>query len=344
MSKPIRNHWSASLQLCGVAGLVFAACHAEAQYDPNWTKNFRIGALTGLGVKGQIKLRGSFTVNGRDPTPGVYDDGYVRTDDTDNAGDLTSFWGYDNAAQYDAGAQTMTLSSSSAFTANGSSSMSQEFTAGIEVAYGNNLRKWERSRLGWEFGFGYLPLALKSDSSIAGTVTRTKYVFNNGGILILGNSWQGGSSGTGPLIDPRIVSTSTEDIDGVIRDVGNLDATLFTFRLGPTLFLDVTPEFGLAGSIGPAFGVLTETCRFDEKITYGDGSTGRAKGNFSATDLVYGAYVNMVATYHADENGDIYIGVQYMPMTGSKFSQGGREASVDLMGQIYFMLGVNWIF
>jgi len=60
--------------------------------------------------------------------------------------------------------------------------------------------------------------------------------------------------------------------------------------------------------------------------------------------VVYGGYINVMATYHAEENGDIYLGVQYMPLGSSSLSRGGREASIDLEGQVYISLGVNWLF
>lgn len=330
---------------CGLVGLALLVRQAQAEspYEPDWTKNFRVGALTGLGIKGQIKLRGSFAVNSSDPSAGIYDDGYVRTDDTGNP-NYTSFWGYENASQYSGG--NLQMHSASAFTANGSGRLEQEFTVGVELAYGNNLRQWGRTRLGWEFGFGYLPISLKSagSTSIPGSVTRTTYNFSTGTIIMPDAPYHGGSSGEGPNINPVSTSSSSTNTLGSISDLGELDATLFTFRLGPTLFYDLSPRFGLAGGIGPAVGILAETCRFNELITFGDGTTARARGSFSTTDIVYGAYINLIVTYHAEENGDLFLGVQYMPMSGSTFSEGGREVSLDLSGQVYFTLGVNWIF
>ena len=346
MSKPLAIHWTSMGPLCGLVGLALIVDQAQAQYDPGWTKNFRVGALTGLGIKGQIKLRGSFAVNGSDPGAGIYDDGYVRTDDTGNAGGYTSFWGYQNTSQYDSGSQTLQMHSSSSFTANGTSKLDQQFTAGVELAYGNKLKQWGRTSLGWEFGFGYLPISLKSDTStaISGSVVRSTFSFNTGGIIMPGAPYNGGPSGIGATIHDTVTPVSSDTVPGTIREMGDLDANMFTFRLGPTLFYDVSPQFGLSGGIGPAFGIVSETCRFKEKIVFGDGTTAQAKGNFGATDLVYGAYLNLIATYHADDNGDIYIGVQYMPMSGSTFSKDGREASLDFTGQVYFMLGVNWTF
>lgn len=342
----ISNNWISKQTLGGFAALVLFIAHAHAQYDPDWTKNFRVGALTGLGVKGQIKLRGQTTLNNGNSTPGVYDDGYVRTDETGNAGGYTSFWGYENASQYDASSQTLSLHRSSSLTAEGSHNLDQEFTVGFELAYGQNLKQWGRTRLGWEFGFGLLPISLKDSSSspISGQATRSTFTFDTGGIVMPTAPYHGGSSGIGPTIRDAITGTQTNLANGTITDLGDLEATLFTFRLGPTLFYDLNEHIGLMASAGPAMGFATQTCRFNSLIEFEDGTTARDRGSFSATDLVYGGYVSFVATYHADVNGDVYIGVQYMPMSGTSFSEGSRTASLDLMGQVYFSLGVNWIF
>lgn len=347
MSKQQPKPWARRLCCFSVIGLAFAAGRAEAQYDPGWTKNFRIGALTGLGVKGQIKLRGAFNANGSNPDTGIYDDGYVRTDDTGNAGGLTSFWGYESGSQYDAGTKSLQMHSASAFTAAGSTQLDQQFTAGLEVAYGNKLRQWGRTSLGWEFGFGYLPVTLKSASSgtFNGSVINRTYNFDATGIISMpGFPYNGGSSGIGALLGSTPTSITTNIVSGTVQETGTLEASFFTFRLGPTLFYDLSPHFGLAGGIGPAFGIVTETFHYNELISSGTGTPARTRGSLSATEVVYGAYLNVIATYHADENGDVYLGVQYMPMSGTTFSDGGREASLNLTGQFYFTLGVNWTF
>lgn len=337
------KHSSKSIA-CGAVGLALLAWQARADdsYDPSWTKNFRLGALTGLGIKGQVKLRGSFSANGNNPAAGIYDDGYVRTEGPGNDSGLTSYWGYENATQVSGG--NLTFHSASSFTANGSSSLDQDFSVGAELAYGGVIKQWERLRLGWEFGFGYLPISMKSSGSTPGSVSLNTYNYNLDGIIILGSSWHGQPNSDGPLLDSTVDSTSSSSAPGTVKMGGTLDADFFTFRLGPTLFYDVSSRFGLSGGIGPAFGILSETYQFNEKITYGSGSTAQAKGSFGNTDFVYGGYINLLGTVHVEPNGDLYMGVQYMPMSSSKFGKGGREASLDLSGQVYFTLGVSWIF
>lgn len=349
---PVINRTSAC-GVCGLVGLALLASHARAEepYDPSWTKNFRLGALTGLGIKGQIKLRGTLAVSGKNPGPvgqhganHEFDDGYVRVDATGNALDQTSNWGYENASQYDAGAQTLSMHTANSITASGSKDLENQFNIGAELAYGQTLKQWDRMRLGWEFGFGYLPITLESSGSVAGTVNRSTYTFSTGSIIVPGAPYHGGFSGIGPTISDLASLGSTTNINANISNLGTLEADLFTFRLGPTFFYDLSSHFGLTASAGPAVGILSEELKFNSLLRYSDGTTGRVKGQFSETDIVYGGYLSLMGTFHVEPNGDLYLGVQYMPMSTSTFSKGGREASLDLSGQVYISLGVNWIF
>jgi hypothetical protein len=111
------------------------------------------------------------------------------------------------------------------------------------------------------------------------------------------------------------------------------------------LFYDVSRHFGLAGGAGPAVGIVDMSYRYNERVSFNDGSSARNTGSFGNTDVVYGGYINVTATYHADANGDVYLGLQYMPMSGTSLNDGkGRQGELNLSGQIYISLGVNWIF
>jgi hypothetical protein len=337
------SHWT-RFCACGLAGAALAAAQARAEspYDPNWTRNFRLGAVVGMNIKGDFKMSGDFGVVGN--PPGVYDDGYVLVDDTGNAGGYTSYWGYENASQYDPGTQTLLMHSSSSFSATGSGSGKEDAAVGFELAYGGVLKRWRRSRLEWELGFGWLPIEIEDGSPASALVTRSEYAFETGGILMPTAPYNGGSSGIGPTIrtTPTLVGTDTEAAS--LLGSRGLDVSLYTFRLGPTLFHDLSRHVGIAVGIGGAVGIADETYEFNEAITFSDGSVSRNRGSFGQTDVVYGGYVNVTATWHVEEGGDLYFGVQYMPMSGSTLSQDGREASLDLSGQLYFSIGVNWPF
>jgi hypothetical protein len=315
---------------------------AQSPYDPAWTRNFRIGALAGMNIKGDFSLNGQFNVGGN--APGVYDDGYVLVDATGNAGGYTTYWGYQDAAQYDAGTGALLMHSSTGFTANSSGEGQEDFALGFDLAYNWMFKRWERARLGMEFGFGWLPISLKDDAATSATVDRLTYSFNTGGILMPTAPYNGGSSGIGPAIRDTATLVGSDTTSGLLTGARVLNASLYNFRLGPAFFYDVSSRVGLTASLGPAVAIVDETYKFNETLTFTDGSSSRNRGSFSGTDVIYGGFLNLTATYHVEDGGDLYLGVQYMPMSGSTLSEGGRRVDLDFSGQVYFSFGVNWWF
>ena len=85
---------------------------------------------------------------------------------------------------------------------------------------------------------------------------------------------------------------------------------LYTVRLGPSFYWDLTEHIGMSLGAGPAVGIVSGDYKYDETITAG-GISARNAGQIGGTDLVYGGYVNAAVMYHVLDNADIYIGAQY---------------------------------
>ena len=344
-------------RLVGVIALLLLAWPARAQYDPDWTRNFRFGGLVGFNIKADFKLSGRFPIAGANPGPvgtpvanHVYDDGYVRIDNTGNAPDengvhWTTFWGYEDQSQY--AGNTLTMHSTTAFTigtANDRKGLDDAPYIGFDLAYGGCIQQWQRTRLGWELGFGYLPIKISSGTQVMNAnVEQVTHEFDTGGVLLPDAPYNGTSSGFGqPSIQDiaSLVNTSTNA--GTVTGSQELDVTMWAFRLGPTFFWDITPQFGLSLSAGPALGIVTGDLKFDETVQ--TTTTAQNKERISATELVYGGYVAATLTWHVVPNGDFYVSAQYMPLTSATFSGGGRQAKLNMTGSVFLAGGVNWPF
>src|SRR5688572_27916563 len=79
--------------------------------EESWPRHCRLGVMAGLNLKADFNMNGtSFVVSGSQPGAAIsgvdhfYDDSYVRVDQTGNAENVTSFWGYNNASQVSGGA------------------------------------------------------------------------------------------------------------------------------------------------------------------------------------------------------------------------------------------------
>jgi hypothetical protein len=324
-------------------GLTLMACSVRGQdYDPDWTRHFRVGLLVGLNIKADFKMNGPFNL-ANPGQAGIYDDGYVLPGQLQNG--YTANWGYQNQSQNTYGSETLLMHRTSSFSASGESSGDGSGFPGFDMEYGGRIAYWRNARVGWDVGFGLLPINITAKSSLAGEVTRQVFTFNTGNSF-LPEAPYNGNANSGPESSIRTNHTvSTETGTGTINSEQTLDVTLYTFRLGPSLYWDINSKIGLSVGIGPAVGFISGDLTFEDDIGVdGSESTKRSKGKISGTDIVYGGYVNAALMYHAVANGDFYLGIQYMPMGSAKIGNSSRQAQLRLEGQVYLSAGINWPF
>ncbi len=324
---------------------------ADRSRSSDWTRNFRVGMQLGLNIHANFSSSGVFPVSGSNPgAPGVsgvnhvYDDGYVRVDETGNAGGYTSYWGYNNAGQYDSGAKTLTYHSAKSYSANSGTSQANDVPyIGLDAAYGGFIRNWGPASVGWDLGFGFLPIAIKDNRSFSATLVTSVQTVPTGGVVLPTAPYNGGSSGVGVNIPDVTTAQPDQIVAGTVSGTRTLDVTLYHLRLGPTLQLPVARQLKIQVSAGPALGIVSGDYRFNESPV-SSGGTARNIGKFGKTDLVYGGYVNALALFRVEEHGDIFVGAQFMSLSGSKFSKAGREAKLSLSSGIYLTAGLSWPF
>ena len=312
----------------------------------DWTTHFHIGAFAGLNIGANFHESGTFNVN---HNSGTYDDGYVRVDQTGNAGNATSYWGYNSASQYNAAAQTISFHSVTQFTSAGDAKANGDPSVGLDLTYGRDYLYWKPAhvRIGWELGLSGLPINIKDNSQLTATAKQFTYNYGTGGIVVPGAPYQGTSSGLGPLLSDMPTSSSYKDLPNqLVTGTRALDMDLFSLRLGPSFFWDISQNLGLSFSGGPVIGCVTGKYDYNETI-FANGIGSHNQGSFGATDMTYGGYVNANLKYHIVDNGRnayLFIGVQYTPMTAAHFSSGGRSAQLNLDGQVDFTAGMGWLF
>jgi len=309
----------------------------------DWTRHFRIGGLVGLNIRASFNESGLFNVSGNNAANGIYNDGYVREDQTGDAGGYTGYWGYDNASQYNAVNQTLSMHSLASYATAGSANITGGPFPGFDMAYGDNLWYWRHARVGWELGFSLLPISISDNQTFSTTGSQTTYTFSTSGIIVPSAPYQGGPSGTGEPIISTNYTTSVSTTNGTVTGTRKLDVILYTLRLGPSMYWDLSENFGMSFSAGPVLGLVSGDYKYNETVTL-NGVSASNSGKFGATDIVFGGYVNAMLMYHLVANGDIYAGVQYMPMTDAAFSSAGRQARLNFTGQVYFSVGINWPF
>ena len=343
----------AKAQIIIAAVVCVAAMAANAQ---DWTRNFRIGMQLGLNITADFNTSGSMSLSSKNPGPTgpagatanhEYDDGYIRVDDTGNAQGRTANWGYRNASQFDSESGTLSFhnaNSISGATA-GARSVDDNPYIGFEAAYGGTIMQLGRhSRLGWEAGFSYMPVGIKDRRPLSGDITVGVQTVTPG-ITIPDPGYQGTATSAGTPTIPSDPNAGTPiTAPGTVTGTRQLDLTLYTLRLGPTFYWHFARRWGLSASAGPAVSIANGDYRYNEFVDVPGVFSGPVDGKFGKTDFLYGGYVNAIALFRLEPGGDLFAGVQFMPLTSTTFSHNGRSAKLDASGAIYFTAGVNWPF
>jgi hypothetical protein len=326
------------------------SCIAVSTQGQEWTRNFRAGMQLGLNIKADFKTSGTLPLSTKNP--GVsgqqgdheFDDGYIRVDGTGNALERTSYWGAQNPSQSDG--STLTFHHADSFQSATSVNKTSDDAPyiGFELAYGGTIRRWNHSRLGWEFGFGFLPIDIKNKTTLSGTLTVTPWSTGDTGITLPNLPYDGSPSGIGATIPGDPTAGAPVTAPGTLSGTRSLDLTLYSFRLGPTYYWHFAPKWGLSASAGPALGIVNGDYVFNEIGTQVGGVTTQVSGKFSNSDFIFGGYVNALVLFRLEDKGDLFAGVQFMSLTTSQFSRGGRSATLDPTAGFYFTTGINWPF
>jgi hypothetical protein len=311
--------------------------------EPDWTRHFHIGAVVGLNISANFSERGEFNISGNNAAAGIYDDGYVQK--SGNAFGQTSLWGYNNASQYNpAGSGTLAMHSSTSYSTAGSSGDDGGPFPGFDMVYGDNLWYWKHARVGWELGFSLLPINIEDGHAFSAKVNQSTYIFDTGGIVVPDAPYRGGLGGPAVSIPNTPESITTQELsDGTVTGGRSLDVMLYTIRFGPSFYWDLNDYFGMSLGAGPALGIVSGNYSYNETVAAGGIGTHNT-GAFSTTDVTFGGYVNATVMYHIINDADFYLSAQYMPMGDVTISNGGRSGQLNLGGQIYVSLGINWPF
>jgi len=331
------------------------AFNAQGEDDedrlPGWPQHFRLGMLIGFNIRAEFKMNISPTLPNMAGNPGThgvdrfFDDGYVRVDQTQNAGGYTSYWGYNHPNQYDPLANTLTFHSASSLriTDPGSHSEDAPYT-GLDLAYGVDLRQWGRLRSGLEIGFGFLPISIKDSRNLSANVTATPYQFDTSGIVVPQAPFNGGPSGIGPQLPDVATAQSPQTIPAVTSGWRKLEADLFVLRLGPSLYWELHRLWAVSGSAGGVIGLAHGKYSFDELTSYSNGAAVHLSSHFEKDETVYGGYANVTLLFHAEKGADIFLGAQFMSLNDAHFSSADRQAKLKLGGGVFITAGLNWAF
>lgn len=279
-----------------------------------------------------------------------YDDGYVLTDSSGNAGGQTWNWGYDKAGQVNASqANSIDMHRVTAPGLPGENSADTP-SIGAEVTYDYQLgvkEDWHQLRYGVEFAVNYMPFDFSTGGNYNTSIsTRTDTYAYTPGTTPPGAPYGGSFGGPGFVLGSTPVDSITTLVPGaLVRVKENFDANLWGFRLGPYIEDPLTEKLAIHLSGGLAAGIVNANASWSETVTLpGGGGSTTTSGSGSDTSVLWGYYLGLDATYQFNEHWGVDVGVQFQDLGTYSHNFGGRTAQLDLSQSLFVQAGVSYSF
>ncbi len=334
-------------------GLVFGSClaaltaHAQEQED-SWIGRLTLSYRLGLNIKADFRNLGGFPAQ-TNPGPAAggginrnYDDGYNRVDISGNAGGQTWNWGYQNASQVVGSSIVMHSASSSAGASTGNNDGDPQH--GFELGYHAPIGDLGGVKWGLEAAFGIMNVTVGSSQPFASDATLISDAFGFVGIPPL-PPYSGTFAGPGQLISDTPTRTVSTIAGGALTTgQRNLDANLYSLRLGPYLEFPFCKRFSGSLSAGLSLAVVDSTFSFNESTSIAGAGIFSSAGRGSHSDLLVGAFVSGNLAYAITPRTSVFVGAQFQHLGDFKQTVGGRQAQLDLSKSIFVTAGVGFNF
>ena len=315
---------------------------------------FGISYRSGFHISAKFKNVGGY-VSPNNPGPATagtdhfYDDGYNRVDNNDNAGNKTTYWGYDNASQHQG--ETIVMSSSSSAATGSSNERDGDPQHGFEITYNRQLGKIGKAKWGVEAGLGFTDVTIRDGGTLFGRVTKTSDAYtvpeSFPPILVPPAPYRGpvDGHGTAPVLGDTPFRTVTRIPRGATATGNrNFEADVYGLRVGPYLGIPLNERLALSLSGGLALLSIDSTFRYEETVSIAGLPAQTHKGNGSHSEILAGGYFGANLLFTLDERINLSAGAQYQSSGTYTHREGGKTAQIDLGSAVFLSLGVGFSF
>jgi hypothetical protein len=288
------------------------------------------------------------------PGPGVsganhnYENGYVRVDDSGNAGGLTWNWGFQDIPGQPPSVVGTTLQlRSTASPAAGSSHTETEPYPGFEVGYSCVLSPPNSTKFifGFEGAFNMTWLDVKHNDSISGTTQTITDTYDLSGLPIIPSSPYTGSAPTpgGPvplLIPDSPVSRTILATPATVTEYGRIKGYLYGFQLGP--FVEVPIAEVVAVQLRGGLTVVLSDTEFTFSETLGSGAA--TSGTISDHSWLFGGYAELKLLFKVAPRVDLYLAGGYQRTEDHQIASAGQTVKLDMKTVATASAGVSFSF
>jgi len=320
-------------------GISVTAQETVVMEDPVLVDRNRVwgGARAMFNVKAEFS-HGSPTSPG--PGPGVsganhdYENGYVRVDDSDNAGGLTWNWGFhDIPGQPPSVVGTTLQLRSTASPASGSAHSETQPYPGFEIGYGRVLSAPNSTKVifGLDSAFNMTWLDVKHNDTVSGMTQTITDSYDLSGLPIIPSSPYAGSAPTpgGPLpllIPDSPTSRTILATPDTVTEYGRIKGNLYGFQFGP--FVEVPITQVMAVQLRGGLAVVLADTEFTFNETFGSG--GVTSGSISESSWLFGGYAELKLLFKVAPRVDLYLAGGYQRTEDQEISGGGQTVKLDM--------------
>lgn len=306
--------------------------------DTTWPEQDRLGLSYRMGFNIATKFRNigaAPLANNPSVTGRSYQDGFAGTDDTGNAGDLTTFWGYQNASQAQDGNAVLLMRSANSGAVG--PDVDDSPYHGLELTYNHEFARNESWRWGIEAAFNWTDFAAhQTDTAPASVLTVDAFP--------LGYT-PPEAPYTGPVsAGPFTPLLGTTPMQLPVTVASSLDAALYGFRLGPYLDVPLSKCLLLTFSAGLAVTIVDGEYSYAESYRTPGGTTLGSAGRASETDALVGGFVGAQLSLKLGKHVNAITSFQYQGTDSYNIKAGNKEAEVDFSGALYWTCGLNFSF
>jgi hypothetical protein len=334
------------------SALLVPAVIADDQVETNSLNHFRFVPRAAFGINARFRNVGNLFLSpaGRTTPNGNaynYNDGYVRTDVSGNAGGHTWYWGYDSSSQISGNTILMHQTAASG---NVSSSDGTDLSNpgwGGELIYDRELGSRGAVCYGLEAALDYANLSLRAGGSGTGDIIQTTdaYAFGSG-TTPPAAPYQGTFNGPGFLIGSSPASSSSTVMTGAanIMTTQRLDANIWGMRLGPYLDFPVDERVDLSLSGGVALALMGASASWTEIVNLSGSGPLSASGGGHDLAFLWGGYVGVNLSWQLSKHWDAEAGGQYQYLGIYRHTFDGSEVELNLTKSILVTLGISYSF
>lgn len=318
--------------------LFFCGMNLLRADDNSWPDMNRIslGYRMGVNISAKFKNIGATPfANNPSVTGKSYQNGFVGTDSTGNAGGATTYWGYQNASQVQDGNAVLVMNSANSGALG--SDVNNSPYHGLEVTYDHEIAQKGKCRWGYELAFSW------ADFSAHQTVVAPA------GMLTADAFQLGYTPPTAPYTGPQtagpfepLLGTTATQLPVTVAS--SLDANLYGIRVGPLVDWPLNKHLMLSFSAGLSLTIVDGDYSYRESYMTPGGTLISSGGYASKVAAVPGGYASAQVLLKLAKHVDAFTGLQYQGSSSYEIIAGDKQAQIDFAGAFYWTCGLSYSF